>query len=106
MYLPDGNNEMVFSDDDLVNLVDRNMGSDVSDYIKGLIEERNNLLNSVNEELTSYESDLEVYESLVLELRDSLYDLQKYVFNNNRLNKDKVVKLLNVATNILKNNGF
>ena len=92
--------EFVYIDgqEDLLNLIEDNLGESVKNEIEEIILD---LIDSdIEQEIISYESTLDSYNAFLFDIKDDIEHV-KNEFNKTRINKDKIYKMLhNIEKNI------
>ena len=85
--------EFVYIDgqEDLLNLIEDNLGESVKNEIEEIILD---LIDSdIEQEIISYESTLDSYNAFLFDIKDDIEHV-KNEFNKTRINKDKIYKML------------
>lgn len=85
--------EFVYIDgqEDLLNLIEDELGKNVKNEIEEIIED---LIDSdIEHEIISYESTLDSYNAFLFDIKDDI-EAVKNEFDKARINKDKIYKML------------
>jgi len=102
LYLPDGSMEVLFSRDDFKRLIYEKLGSDAEQKLIEIIQEADYTQAKVNTDLESYEASLESNTRCFNDLLDSIKEA-KQLLNEKRLNKNRMVKLLDEIEKLISN---
>lgn len=102
--LKDGSYEFVDSNEQFARLVEQSMGEDAKSYVNGLIDDADYQSKRLNTDLDSYEETCGEYESAAEDMSEYIMQAIRYICDSSRIDKSKVIKLLNDAQMIYRNN--
>ena len=90
--------EFVYIDgqEDLLNLIEDHLGESVKNEIEESIQESYYYAKSKDDEIISYESTLDDYNSFLFDLKDEIENISKEI-NKERINKTKLYAMLNIV---------
>ena len=103
VILKDNTIEYIDSHIDIIKLVEKYLGEDVSEYIKALHHAANYAERRIYTDIVSYEATLDEYDNCFIDIEDSIDRLSELVKTSKRINKQKLYDELDSIKKILKN---
>ena len=101
-----GNNEIVFGQDEFKWLIDKYMGSEAAEYFEGWVDSANEAISAAkdktNSDLLSYEASLESNATAFADIQDELANISE-VLVSKRMSRDKVANSVLKIKKIINN---
>lgn len=101
-----GNNEIVFGQDEFKWLIDKYMGSEAAEYFESWVDSANEAISAAkdktNSDLLSYEASLESNATAFADIQDELANISE-VLVSKRMSRDKVANSVLKIKKIINN---
>ena len=101
--LKDGRNITILNDRDLEDLIRDELGDEVGNKIRDLIKVKEDKKTEIESDLRYYEMELESREGALLEILDVTLELKEYIEDIERMNRNKILTLVDSIRNAVNN---
>lgn len=103
VWLKNGNFEILKDHQELKDLIESEMGEDVGLEVQKLIDEADYTQQKVQTDLTAYESQLDSFNSMCLEVIDVINNLVNRIEDSKRLNRNDILNQLDRIRTLIEN---